>query len=119
MTDARHIRWTDLPADRPMPLIERQRIIAEAMMVSRVHLAKGFHLDTHQHTNEQWVVMLSGRCRFGLGAEGTAARHEVEVSGGEVLVLPSGVPHSCDAIEDTVILDLFSPPSEKTGVDRA
>jgi quercetin dioxygenase-like cupin family protein len=116
---ARLYRWNDLPHDTPMPLISRQRIIGEQVMISSVRLAKGFKLATHQHVNEQFVVMLSGRCVFGIGAEGTPARRDIEVKGGEVLHLPSNVPHSCTALEDTVILDLFSPISEKTGVDRA
>ncbi len=89
------------------------------MMISRVLLHRGFRVPTHHHANEQIVVVLSGLCRFGLGVEGTADRREVEIMGGDVLVLPSNLPHSCEAIEDTLIMDLFSPPSERTGVDRA
>lgn len=118
MPSARHVRWSELPTDQPMPLIDRQRVIADAMMISRVNLRTGFKVPSHAHANEQIVVMLSGRCRFGLGKEGTAEYREQEVNGGEVLVLPSWVPHSCTALQDTVILDLFSPPSEKTGVDQ-
>jgi quercetin dioxygenase-like cupin family protein len=115
---ARKFVLADLPTDRPMPLIERRRIIGEKMMISEVFLTRGFDLASHQHDNEQIVVVLSGRCRFGLGAPGTPEYAEVEVSGGEVLHLPGNVPHSCRALEDTRILDLFSPVSEKTGVDR-
>ena len=57
-------------------------------------------------------------CAFGLGTEGKADYREVVVAGGEVLHLPSELPHSCRALEDTLILDLFSPPSATTGVDR-
>jgi quercetin dioxygenase-like cupin family protein len=52
-----------------------------------------------------------------VGAEGTPDHRTVEVNSGEVLHLPSNVPHSCRALEDTEILDLFSPISERTGVD--
>ncbi len=102
-----------------MPLIERRRIIGDLMMISEVHLSKGFHVPAHQHSNEQHVVMLSGRCTFGIGNKGEPGYHELDVRGGQVLVLPGNVPHSCTALEDTRILDLFSPVSEKTGVDRA
>ncbi len=119
MTQPRHLRWSELPTDRPMPLIDRQRVVGDAMMISRVHLHRGFRVPTHHHANEQMVVVLSGRCRFGLGAEGSPQRREIEAAGGEVLVLPPNVPHSCEALEDTIIMDLFSPPSEKTGVDKA
>lgn len=119
MADARKYTLETLPIDRPMPLLERRRIIGEKMMISEVFLAKGFEIASHQHENEQIVVVLSGRCRFGVGEPGTPGHHDVEVTGGDVLHLPSNVPHSCRALEDTRILDLFSPVSEKTGVDRA
>ncbi|MFI4891869.1 MAG: hypothetical protein ACIAQ0_00335 [Phycisphaerales bacterium JB058] len=43
--NARVITLADLEADSPMPLIDRQRIIAEHMMVSRVVLHKGFRVE--------------------------------------------------------------------------
>ncbi|MBS0197580.1 MAG: cupin domain-containing protein [Planctomycetes bacterium] len=116
-TTALKTAWADLPADFPMPLIARQRIIGEKMMISRVILSPGFTLPSHRHENEQFVVMLRGRCEFGLGEEGSPAHRTLEVRGGEVLHLPSNVPHSCRAIEETEILDLFSPVSAVTGVD--
>ncbi len=118
MPDARLITLADLPADRPMPLIQRRRIIGEQMMVSQVHLAKGFTLASHHHPNEQFVVMLSGHCTFGIGNTGEPGYHELDVRAGQVLCLPGNVPHSCLAHEDTQILDLFSPVSETTGVDQ-
>jgi len=119
VAEARILTLADLSTDHPMPLIERRRIIGERMMISHVRLEKGFSVPTHAHENEQFVVLLSGRCRFGLGAEGDPARREIEVVAGQVVHLPGNVPHSCTALEPTEILDLFSPISEKTGVDRA
>jgi quercetin dioxygenase-like cupin family protein len=110
-------RWSNLPADHPMPLIERRRIIGEKMMISQVHLSRGFLVPTHQHENEQFAVVVSGRIRFGLGAESAPEHRFVTLTGGEVIHLPANLPHSAEALEDTVILDLFSPPSAATGVD--
>ena len=42
---------------------------------------------------------------------------EFFVGPGEVLHLPSNCPHSAEALEETVVLDIFSPPSERTGID--
>ncbi|MCC6322490.1 MAG: cupin domain-containing protein [Phycisphaerales bacterium] len=111
-------RWTELPVDHPRPLIDRRRIIGDNMMVSEVFLHKGFRLETHQHANEQFGVVLSGRIRFGLGAEGSPERREATLAGGQVIRFPANFPHSAEALEDTLILDLFSPPSEGTGVDQ-
>lgn len=111
-------RWSELAVDHPLERISRRRVIGEQMMISQVELEAGFDLPSHQHENEQFVVVLRGRCLFGLGAQGSDTYREVEVCGGEVLHLPSNLPHSCRALEATLILDLFSPPSATTGVDR-
>lgn len=101
-----------------MALLTRKRIIGEQMMISRVVLSKGCDVPSHSHANEQFAVLLSGKVRFGLGPPGTPEYREITVSGGEVLHLPGNLPHSAFAVEETVILDLFSPPSQTTGIDR-
>jgi quercetin dioxygenase-like cupin family protein len=111
------IRWRDLPQDHPMALIDRRRVIGSHLMISEVHLHRGFRVPTHHHANEQFAWVLSGRVRFGIGADDSSERREVILSAGEMLHLPPGVPHSAEALEDSMVVDLFSPPSEKTGVD--
>lgn len=118
MAEAVLFDLASLPSDSPMPLLTRRRVMGERCMLSAVTLEPGFVLGSHSHENEQMVVMLSGRCVFGLGAPGTPEHREVEVAGGQVLLLPSNVPHSCRAVERTSILDVFSPPSAMTGVDH-
>jgi quercetin dioxygenase-like cupin family protein len=115
--EARVLKWTDLPQDHPMPKIDRRRIVGSQMMLAQVFLHKGFKVPTHQHVNEQFAWVMSGRVRFGVGADGSAQRREVTLTGGEILHLPPNVPHSAEALEDSMVTDLFSPPSEKTGVD--
>ncbi len=101
-----------------MERLARRRIIGEQVMLSQVTLEKGCFVPTHAHANEQIACIVSGRLRFGIGAEGSPQRCEVVVGPGEVLHLPSNVPHSAEALERTVVVDVFSPPSEKTGIDR-
>jgi len=116
--NARVITFADLPTDTPMPLIDRQRIMGDNMMVSRVVLHKGFRVGRHTHDNEQIAIVLSGRVNFLLGEEGADSAYEEELVGGQAIVFPANVPHGAHAIEETIILDIFSPPSEKTGIDR-
>ena len=111
-------RWSELPTDRPMSGIERRRIIGERMMVSEVVLQKGCVVPSHAHENEQMALVVRGRIRFGIGATDSPDRQELVLTGGEVLHLPPNVPHSAEALEETLVLDLFSPISEKTGVDQ-
>ncbi len=118
MPDAKIYRWDDLDADRPMELLERRRIQCERMTVARILLEKGCRVPMHQHENEQVSMIVSGRLRFTIGAHGAAEAREVVVLAGEVLHLPSNVPHAAFADEETVVLDLFSPPATSSGIDR-
>lgn len=118
MANAQRYRWTNLTEDRPMDRIARRRIIGANMMISRVELAEGFAVDTHAHDNEQFACVLAGEIEFGLIDDDGTPR-TVVCTAGDVLHIPSNVPHSARALQDTIILDLFSPPSETTGVDRA
>ena len=115
---AKRYRWSDLPKDQPMALLERRRVIGKQAMISQVYLEKGCLVPTHSHFNEQFACIMSGRLRFTIGQEGDQSREELTVAGGEVLHLPSNVMHAAEALENTVVLDVFSPPSEKTGIDR-
>lgn len=110
--------WSDLPVDHPMPGIERRRVIGQHMMVSHIRLAAGTIVASHQHANEQIVLVLSGRLRFGIGEDGAPDRRSVVVAAGEVLLLPANTPHAAEALEESLVLDAFSPPSEHTGIDR-
>ncbi len=107
-------RWDQLSGDSPMALLERRRVIGKQMMISRIALTKGCDVPVHAHENEQITCVLSGRLRFTLGPE----KRQLSVGPGEVLLLPSNVPHGAYAVEETVVLDLFSPPSQTTGIDR-
>ena len=106
--------WDDVSEDQPMPGICRRIIRGEKAMIARVTLAAGTIVPTHSHENEQFAILLSGRMLFTLGEE----EEEVELFPGQVLHLPSNLKHSAIAAEDSVVLDVFSPPSDKTGIDR-
>jgi quercetin dioxygenase-like cupin family protein len=111
-------RWTEMETDFPMERLSRRRIIGKRAMLSHVRLDRGCLVPTHAHENEQFACVLSGRLRFLIGEAGAADAKEIIVGAGEVLHLPSCVPHTAEALEDTVVLDVFSPPSAETGIDR-
>lgn len=111
---ARVLSWNGLEEDQPMAKIARRRIIGTSMMISRVELTAGFHVPSHRHANEQFAIVLAGEIEFGLGDDDS---EHVTLTAGQVLHIPSNVPHSARALQNTLILDLFSPPSETTGVD--
>ena len=106
---ARLIRWDDVPRETLTPLLARRIITAERMMLSQLYLEEGAIVPKHAHENEQLTYVLEGRLRFWLGDEATEV---VDVGAGEVLVIPSWVPHRVVALERTLDVDVFSPPRQ-------
>lgn len=111
MSDAKvtHYRWNDMPVEEVAPLLGRRLITGERLMLAHVYLKKGCVVPKHQHHNEQLTYILEGALHFFLGEDGT---QEIVVRAGEVLHLPSMVWHEAHALEDTLDVDVFSPPRE-------
>ncbi|HTK37587.1 MAG TPA: cupin domain-containing protein [Pyrinomonadaceae bacterium] len=104
-----HYRWEDMPRERVTDSLERRLITADRMMLAHVYLDKGCIVPKHSHENEQLTYILEGALHFWIGEDG---EEEVIVRSGEVLVIPSNVPHKAEAIEDTLDVDIFSPPRQ-------
>jgi unsaturated pyranuronate lyase len=102
-------RWEDMPRERVTEQLERRLITADRMMLAHVYLEKGCIVPKHSHENEQITYILEGALKFWIGEDGS---EEVIVRSGEVLVIPSHVPHKAEALEDTIDVDIFSPPRE-------
>lgn len=115
MPDLLH-RWEEIDADHPVPLLHRKLVRGEHILVAKVHLEPGCKVALHHHVSEQIAYVLSGRVRWGIGNPGSPEREEFEMTGGEILHLPSNLPHEVEALEDTHILDMLSPPGPM-GVD--
>jgi quercetin dioxygenase-like cupin family protein len=69
-------------------------------------LEAGSSMPAHSHSQEQVVHILSGRMK--LIVEDIA--HELQT--GDSFYLASNVRHGVETIEDTRVLDTFSPPRE-------
>ena len=87
------------------------------MLWAYVDLSKGCEVAMHEHESEQIAFVISGGVIWRLGDPDSSDYREQEVEGGSVVHLPGGFPHGVRALEDTVILDVLSPPGEM-GVDR-
>jgi quercetin dioxygenase-like cupin family protein len=108
-SSVRHLRWDELPKERVTDLISRRLITGDAMMLAHVYLDKGALVPQHSHHNEQLTYILEGALHFRIGAD---RAREVVVRAGEVLHIPSNVPHEALALEDTLDVDIFSPPRQ-------
>ena len=106
---ATHYRWEDIPKEALKPDLARRLVSGERIMLAHVYLDKGCVVPKHAHDNEQLTYILAGKLRFWLGEEGAEV---VDVAAGEVLHLPSNLPHAAEALEDTLDVDVFSPPRQ-------
>ena len=86
------------------------------MMLAHVYLTEGCIVPKHQHENEQLTYILEGALRFWIGED---EKEEVIVRAGEVLHIPSNVPHKAVALTDFDGIDIFTPPRQDwlTGQD--
>lgn len=108
-TSVRHFKWTDVTEEKVNDTISRRLITGDQMMLAQVYLAKDAIVPLHSHHNEQLTYILSGALHFFIGADRS---REVIVREGEVLHIPSNVPHEARALEDTLDVDIFSPPRQ-------
>jgi quercetin dioxygenase-like cupin family protein len=107
--EVRHFRWSEIPEERVTDTISRRLITGDGMMIAHVYLKKDALVPQHSHHNEQITYILSGALHFFIGAN---REREVIVREGEVLHIPSNVPHEARALEDTLDVDVFNPPRQ-------
>jgi quercetin dioxygenase-like cupin family protein len=98
-----HYTWESVPLEVMSEMISRKVISGDKAMVAQVFLKKDAVVPEHHHESEQLTYIVDGALKFQL--EG----REVIVRKGEVLRIPSNVPHRAVALEDTLDVDIFSP----------
>ncbi len=101
-TIVRH-RWSDIPAESITPSIDRKFITAERVTLAHFQLKKGGVVPSHAHAQEQLSHVISGSLRFIVDGQ------DVLVSAGEVIQIPPGLEHEVHVVEETFVIDVFSP----------
>ena len=102
--DLKYIPWNTVELETMNPLLSRQLIVGQDIMVARVLLKKGCIVPLHSHYNEQVTYILEGALKFWIDGK------EIVVNAGEVLTIPRNMPHKAEALVDTVDIDVFNPP---------
>ena len=96
-------RWDEIALEKVTEMISRKVVTGEREMIGQIYLKRGAIVPTHSHESEQLTYVLQGALKFLIAGE------EITVREGEVLHIPSWVPHQAEALEDTFEIDLFSP----------
>jgi quercetin dioxygenase-like cupin family protein len=102
----KYIAWDKVERETLNPLIDREMVVGDKIMLARVLMQKGAHVPLHHHHNEQVTYILEGALKFAIDGK------EIIVRAGEVLCIPPNMPHEAWALEQTVDLDVFHPPRE-------
>ncbi len=98
--------WNSMPAEQLNPQISRRVLHTENLTIARLQIAKDAVVPEHSHVNEQVATVERGALRFQIGGQ------ETVVAAGQSVAIPSNVPHSVVALEDTTVVDIFSPRRE-------
>ena len=98
--------WNDVPGEQLNARTHRQMIHGETITIARLRLGKGAVVPMHHHINEQITMLESGKLRFEIAGE------ETILTTGEALTIPPSAPHTVEALEDSVAVDVFSPVRE-------
>jgi quercetin dioxygenase-like cupin family protein len=96
-------RWDELALEKVTEMVSRKIIAGRRQTLAQVYLKRGALVPLHAHDSEQLTYVLQGALRFVVNGE------EVVVQEGEVLQIPSGLPHQAEALDDTFELAVFSP----------
>src|ERR1017187_2885742 len=95
--------WNLLPEEQLNPLITRKAIHMNGLTIARLHIQKHAVVPVHSHVHEQVATVERGALKFFI--EG----RELVLTAGQSLAIPSNLPHGVEAVEDTVVVDVFSP----------
>jgi quercetin dioxygenase-like cupin family protein len=101
-----HYDWNSLPTEQLGPQVSRRAIHTPGLTIARLNLQKGAVVPEHSHVHEQIATVERGALQFRIGDE------EVTLRDGQSVSIPSNVPHQVVALEDTVVVDVFSPCRE-------
>ena len=98
-----HYDWNQIPAEQLNPQVSRRVIHTDGLTIARLTIAKGAAVPAHRHVNEQVATVEKGALKFDLDGQ------EIVLNAGQSLAIPPNVPHGVVALEDTLVVDVFTP----------
>ena len=103
------INWANVEEEQVNPSLKRQMIYGKNIMVAKMKIKDGFIVPLHHHENEQISHIVSGSIRFWFGEN---REETVDLSAGEVIVIPGNLSHEALMLGDVEVVDTFSPPRQ-------
>lgn len=104
MSEVKYISFFDLPY-RPLSDKVASRMITGKGLMFVEHKAKKGHLVVDdKHDNEQLTLVMRGSIRI------TVEQVSHLLKAGDAVLIPSGVPHTVEVLEDSSVIEVFNPP---------
>ncbi|UII74912.1 cupin domain-containing protein [Flagellimonas sp. HMM57] len=98
---------SEIQSQEIMPGYHGKMVHGESMTWAFWDVEKGAEVPEHYHVHEQIMHVLEGSFEFTLG--GNKAIYQP----GDVVIVPSNVPHSGKALTTCKLMDIFSPAREE------
>ena len=92
--EPKYIAWNQVEREHLNPLVDREMVYGQQLMLARVFLKKDGHVPLHHHHNEQLTYILEGALKFAINGK------EIVVGPGSVLFFASMQPHAVQNIGD-------------------
>ena len=87
-------------------LFVKPMLAGDRIAMLEIRMARGGRSQPHAHTHESLLYVISGSLRTTIGDQVIVVRQ------GEACRHPENTVHSVEALEDTVFLEVKSPPPE-------
>ncbi|MCI0517023.1 MAG: cupin domain-containing protein [Woeseiaceae bacterium] len=100
------LTWDQVELETVNPQMKRRIVTGERLTIARIYFKDGFRVPLHSHEHEQVTQVISGVLRFWLGAN---REKTLDLGPGDVIVIPSNVPHEALCIGDVEEMDTWSP----------
>jgi quercetin dioxygenase-like cupin family protein len=98
------VRSTDVAVHSPEPgLLRRVGAYNDKLFLVEHQMQKGWVGTRHQHPHEQIVFVVTGQLSITIGNENFV------VGAGDSFVVRGGIEHQATALEDSVVVDVFTP----------
>ncbi len=104
MEAAQFFSFFDMPFHPLSPSVSSRLMAGEKLMLVEHRVKKGHSAIGDCHENEQLTLILSGKVRFAVNGEVRVLER------GDSILIPPGVIHDIEVLEESVVIEVFSPP---------
>ena len=101
------LNWETVPTEEVNASMTRKIVSGEKLMIAKMKFKDGFVVPLHKHFHEQVTQVISGQMRFWFGEN---KEQVMDLFPGDVIVIPSNLPHEALMIGEVEEIDTWAPP---------